>query len=389
METAISTLLALLGICYAFMMISILIGNLLAKNKRDKRYEYEPAVSILIAAKDEEENIAACLESTLAQNYPIEKLQIVVVNDRSTDNTQAIIEYYLQKAENLVSVTINEEPIWQTGKLSALKEGIKYCQGELILFTDADCVADPLWTKKIVSNFGQKDSDVGLVMGFSVPQKRGSEASLFAKLQAFDLSFLLNIAAGCVGLGKPASCIGNNVACRIEVLDDIGGFEALGYTLTEDAALMQAITRKTSWKVVCSYEPESVIVTKPALNLRQFYRQRARWLSGGQKACKWAIIPLQFVFLFHLLILTFTMISVTGLNFSPGLIICVALKFSSDLALSYMILKRLRRTELLKFFLAYEAFLMFYTSFVGLGSLFTRRVKWKGEILKAESGRRS
>ena len=109
-----------------------------------------PAVSIVIPARNEERNLEQALESVLALDYP--DLEIIVVNDRSTDRTGAILETMAERDARLAVLTIDDLPTGWIGKPYALHTGAQQARGEFILFTDADIVFDPTALQKAMAH---------------------------------------------------------------------------------------------------------------------------------------------------------------------------------------------------------------------------------------------
>jgi len=384
------TILFSLTAYYTGIVVSILIGTL--KLKRGSISAEKPFVSVLIAARNEENNIGKCLASLVRpateqgdeagfQDYPVDKYEIVVVNDRSTDNTLNIIKEFQEKYPNIHCLSIEIDPVDMTGKQNAVNEGLKICKGEIILNTDADCVVSPSWISSMVDNF---DEQTGLVMGYPVAHERHQKRRLFEKLQSLDLIYLVNYAAGCVGLGRAVSCIGNNYGFRRQVIDDIGGYENLGYTLTEDAALIQAVDKNTQWKIDVARDKESVIITEPAESLKRLYNQRSRWILGGRDTKAHSMILMHLIFAYHLFLLMSLPVGILFSIFSSKILLlsllsCIFVKLSLDTILSWRILRKLGRLDLLKFIVPYEGFLVFYSVLVGIGTMFAKSVNWKGQ----------
>ncbi len=96
-----------------------------------------PTLTVLVAAKDEEDNIETCLQSLLAQDYP--QLRVVAINDRSSDRTAEIIDRLAQRDERLTAIHIQELREGWFGKNNAMREGINSAKGDWLCFTDADC----------------------------------------------------------------------------------------------------------------------------------------------------------------------------------------------------------------------------------------------------------
>ena len=104
----------------------------------------------MIPARNEERNLEQALQSVLALDYP--DLEIIVVNDRSTDDTGAILEKMAERDTRLAVVTIDDLPTGWIGKPHALHVGAQQARGEFILFTDADIVFDPLAFQKAMAH---------------------------------------------------------------------------------------------------------------------------------------------------------------------------------------------------------------------------------------------
>ena len=406
----LSLIVTALTFYHAAVVITIFIGTLRVKPPRGKRtrpfaaLEGRPFVSVLVPARNEEANIKSCLDSLAKQDYPKDKYEIVVVNDRSTDNTYEIIKNFKrgsaplsplkEQAQNssegndepplsVVLVNIETLPAGMVGKQNAVKRGLAVCKGDIILNTDADCIAPPSWISRMVDSF---DELTGFVAGIVVNFEKGKKATLFAKLQSLDLIYLMNFAIGCIGWGKPASCIGNNIAYRKQALEDIGGYDSLGYTMTEDAALIQAVSENTKWNIKIALKGDTVIITKPVETLKDFYRQRARWILGGRDTKVKSMIFLQLALWFNLSLLVLFPFSIL---FSSRLLVVlscsVLTKLLLDSLLCFSLSRKVGRLELLKWILPYEAFLIFYSVLIGFGTMFARKISWKGQIYKRKT----
>ncbi len=102
-----------------------------------------PLLSVIIPARNEEHNIGSCLNGLVTANYPSDRLQILVVNDRSTDRTAAIVEEYAAKHPQVELVQGQPLPEGWTGKVHACWQGAELAQGEWLIFLDADSTVKP------------------------------------------------------------------------------------------------------------------------------------------------------------------------------------------------------------------------------------------------------
>lgn len=99
-----------------------------------------PPLSMLVAGKDEEENIERCLNGLLAQQYP--QLEVIAIDDRSGDRTAAIIDAVAARDRRLAALHVKELPAGWFGKNNAMRMGIEHARSNWLAFTDADCVFD-------------------------------------------------------------------------------------------------------------------------------------------------------------------------------------------------------------------------------------------------------
>ena len=144
METFLLVLASLTALFLLATLAELVRGNRLLKSLREVEPwtgPHFPAVSIVIAARDEERNIEEALRSVLAQDW--RPLEIMVIDDRSSDRTGAILDQMAATDPRLRIVHVTELPPGWLGKNHALQVGAEQASGELLLFTDADVVHDP------------------------------------------------------------------------------------------------------------------------------------------------------------------------------------------------------------------------------------------------------
>jgi len=126
-------------------------------NKRVKKGNYEPEITILISAYNEENSIEGTIKNKLYLDYPKEKLEIIVISDGSTDKTDEIVKQYKQQGVRL----LRQEP--RAGKTSALNMAVPKAKGEILVFSDANSLYATDAMNKLVQSFS--DPNVGYVTG--------------------------------------------------------------------------------------------------------------------------------------------------------------------------------------------------------------------------------
>ncbi|MFQ5510210.1 MAG: glycosyltransferase [Candidatus Krumholzibacteriia bacterium] len=246
-------------------------------NPADARYQ--PLVTVLFAAYNEEDHIEATIEGVLAIDYP--RYEIVVVNDGSTDDTmKKIVPYAKQGKVRLIHKHLNE------GKAMALNDAIPRTRGEIILIIDADAVPDVKILKRMVPHF--QSPRVGAVTG---NPRVANRSSLLSKLQAIEFTSIVSLQRrGARIWGKMLTMSGVVGAFDRNVLLDIGMFGP--EMATEDIDLTWRIQLKF---YEIRYEPRAIVWMRVPVSLRGLWRQRMRWALGlsqvvrrhTRSACTW------------------------------------------------------------------------------------------------------
>lgn len=327
-----------------------------------------PKVSIVVAIRNEEKNIISCLESLNNLIYPENKLEIIIIDDASADNTNQLVTEYIKNKSRFRLVTLEEVPNQSLkGKTRAMAEGIKISTGEIILTTDADCVVNPLWAKTIASYY--KD-DVGLVNGFTSQSVNGA----FSGMQAIDFIYLLFIASGTINLGKPVSCIGNNMSCRKKAYEATGGFENLPFSVTEDFLLLNSIHKLKKYKLIYPLNKDSLVISNPATSIRELLSQKKRWAVGGKEAPFRGILLMLWAFLTNLFII------LTPFFYSVIWLYLVLFKISIDFFVLLPVYRRLGLQKNLKYFPVFQIYYMIYVLVLPFVVLFNKKVKWKDRV---------
>ena len=200
-------------------------------------------VSVIVPARNEAGNIDACLRALVAQTYPSKRVEIIVVDDRSTDGTAERVGRWSRRSPHVRCVSVAER-YCDCPKKNALWHGMAQSRGEIVLTTDADCRPGPRWIGSTLAHFAP---DVGMVIGHAPLLKNEKALSGLLSLQALIVSTL---AAGSAGLGFPLTCSGRNLSYRRKAFDEVDGFAAIGHIVGgDDVLLMRRIAQKSAWKI--------------------------------------------------------------------------------------------------------------------------------------------
>jgi cellulose synthase/poly-beta-1,6-N-acetylglucosamine synthase-like glycosyltransferase len=266
---------------------------------RDRRRRVSPqgesrlSAEVIVAVRNEEENLPRLLGSLRAQTRT--DCLFLLVDDRSTDATPRILEEFCSEIGPRARVLRNSKnPEGLTGKQTALDLAFGAAKGDVLLFTDGDCVMSPSWVECMLGCF--RDPRVGVALARI---ELRAEGGFLERFQAFEQPLINQYNFGAAGLGVPMGGFGNNMAVRREAVNALGGFRALGYSVTEDAMLLDAICRAGSknplkprgatnprqrrgaWKVRVAVTEGAVAVTRPKQSWADFVNQHTRWNAGA------------------------------------------------------------------------------------------------------------
>ncbi|WP_373495605.1 glycosyltransferase [Aquiflexum sp.] len=267
---------------------------------KNEVYEFS-FVSILIPSRNEEENLPACLESIVKLDYPKDKLQIIFGDDRSTDETGAILKAFEDKNDHVKLVQIIEgDSAKMNGKANALSQMAKYADGEVFLFTDADCQVPQDWVRSMV--LAQTNTGAGIITGIT----HIKADKIYGKMQGMDWWLTLGMVKVMSDLGFSVTSMGNNMLITKDAYQAVGGFEGIPFSLTEDFEIARNIQTK-GFKVFQQVSSDNLIATKPQNGFLQLLQQRKRWMSGAMSLpLYWRLIlAVQVLFFPSILLLVF------------------------------------------------------------------------------------
>ncbi len=325
----------------------------------------EPTVAVIVAARDEELYIADCMQSLIELDYPASKLEIVIVNDGSSDRTREIAESFTGRHPGIKVVTTRPGRDNLRGKTNAVAQGIEACRGEFLMFTDADCVVPREWVRETVASF---DARVGIVGGFTMLKAQ----TLFEGLQALDWVYLFSLSSAMAGRRLPLTVIGNNLSVRRSAYAATGGFSMIPFSVTEDYALVQAIVTRTKYAVVFPVKKETLVTSRACRSLRQLYRQKQRWGVGGLDMVFRGLVMMLVGWLNRLLLVLTALLMPGAPLFAALVATCIV-----DLLFLWKPLKTFGRIGELKYFPLFELYFTIYVLALPFIAVLSRHVVWK------------
>ncbi len=231
-------------------------------------------VSVIICARNEEENLKNFLPKVLEQEYS--GFEVIVVNDCSDDDSYKVLGEYLQKYSNLHVSNITKDPKFTHNKKFAQFIGIKAAQNELLLFTDADCCPEsPKWIENMVSHFDEKTD---FVLGFGGYYAR---KGLLNKYIRYDSMVIAMQYLGMAIRGIPYMGVGRNLAYRRSFFFSKRGFGNYSHLASgDDDLFVNANSSKTN--TALEFRKESHTRSVPASSAGNFFKQKKRHLTTAR-----------------------------------------------------------------------------------------------------------
>lgn len=272
--TIFLVLLYALVVPYIGLMLMVVVG-LLRRNALPQSSD-TPSVSVVIPAHNEEAKLGATLASLAQQKY-VGGLEFVIVNDRSSDATESIIQRYVERDPRFRLVNVHLPSRRLSPKVNAVNTGIQASSGDIILTSDADCQYPEAWVAGMVSHF---EPDVAMVVGYVESTRAHDDATAVQRFESTDWLSLMMTSMALTHFGWKFASSANNQGYRRSAFEAIGGFGASGRAPSGDEDLLtQRMGRLQDKRIVFANTPEIRVYTQPMAGLYALLNQRRRWVS--------------------------------------------------------------------------------------------------------------
>ena len=327
-------------------------------------------ISVIVCAKNEEENVKNFIPILANQNYP--DFEIVLIDDASSDETLEIFEAFEKQYSNVKLVKVaNNEAFWGNKKF-ALTLGIKAAKNEYLLFTDADCYPNSAdWITQMSSQFTQQKT---IVLGYGAYEK--IKGSFLNKIIRFETLLTATQYFAWTKLGKPYMGVGRNMAYKREEFFKTNGFiEHMKLRSGDDDLFInQAANAKNT--TIC-YTPESFTYSTPKTSFKDWFTQKRRHVSTAKNYKSFDRIQLALFYATQLLFLIlpiillaflYQWILVLSLIVFRYIFAWISLGFSAG---------KLKEKDVMYWFPVIEIALIFTQLNVFITNTFSKPVHWK------------
>lgn len=329
-----------------------------------------PAVSVIICARNEIENLRTKLPLILEQDYP--EFELIVVNDGSEDGTQEFLEDLKLKYPHLRVSSIQKDSKFLRGKKLALTIGLKAAHHDIVLLTDADCEpAGKNWMKLMIRNYSDKNS---VILGIGLYKKT---KGLLNSIIRFESAFIAMQYIALTRIGKPYMGVGRNLSYRKELFFKNKGFAShLKLESGDDDLFISEVG--TSENCVVETNPASFTYSEPGKSWGQWINQKKRHLttSGMYKKSTLRILGFEYLsrmmlsisFIWLLIVLQERVLVLMVLSAYLLLVVIKAINF-------YLVFKTLNEKFLFLLSVIFEPLIPWIYSLMHISNIIDRKRK--------------
>ncbi|KAA3657116.1 MAG: glycosyltransferase, partial [Calditrichaeota bacterium] len=336
-----------------------------------------PTVAVIVAARNEEHNLPRLLHHLQQLDYPREKLEICIVDDRSTDNSAPILQSAREDMPNLKVLHVRNQIKDFAPKKRALDMAIRATRGEIIMLTDADCSPPPTWIREMLACY--KEESAG-VIGYSPYRFDKPMPKMLRKMLSLEFFSVAAVAAASVGLGTPATAAGCNLSYRRQTYLRAKGFEGIRHWVSGDDDLF--ILKVAEMKIgTWSYglSPEAFVPAAAPSTWRAFWNQRIRYAGKGAHYALPFVTALVAVYLFNVMLATSVPALFAGFTtFANVTIVAWLVKSLFEWRFLYTASKSYKNSHLLTWYIPTALLHPFYITIFGFMGTFSR-FTWRGD----------
>lgn len=328
-----------------------------------------PAVSVVVAARDEYHHLKKNLPALLSQDYS--DFEVIVVNHASKDETTEYLKEMQQTNPHLKVINIEQDLNFFHGKKFPLSIGIKSAKNDILVLTDADCKpVSNQWVRQMAQKY---DTNTEIVLAYGPYEK---EKGFLNKVIRYDTFMVAMQYLSYALAGMPYMGVGRNLSYRKSLFFKNHGFIS-HYDVSsgdDDLFVNQAANSKNT-KVVIN--DQSFVYSEPKHHWKDWFIQKTRHFSSGKKykrKFKWLLGGYNFSLAFFYLGLLGMLLTKTWL---PVVLGAFLIRFLSQLIIHHKILKRLHESQLLLFSLFWEPIYIPLLAFLGILGLTRKSIQWK------------
>jgi glycosyltransferase involved in cell wall biosynthesis len=265
----------LLVLIYVLLLLQLIRGTRQLKSFERTAIQPKTAFTIVVPFRNEQKNLPKLLASFSKLNYPHELIEIIMVDDFSTDASERVCIQWRIQHDTIDTTLLENLRLSNSPKKDAIARAMPIAKHDWIITTDADCMVNANWLLTI-DNYIQIHHPE-MIVGSVIYKTKNN---WFHQFQQLDLLSLQGVTMGTFGIGKPFMCNGANFAYTQSLFRALDGFNGNDKIASgDDVFLLQKAVVHSPEKVHYLKNEEAIVKTKPENDLYQLFMQRVRWAS--------------------------------------------------------------------------------------------------------------
>ncbi len=367
----------ILTLLYSLIIWLLTLGIIRKRVSPDRNNPPKKGVTVVIPFRNEKENLPEILNDLISQDYPVELLEIIFVNDHSTDGSADLLHSLIHAHGHIRCTDLPDE---RTGKKDALEYAVSQAQFDRIIQTDADCRVGVRFVRTHMNILKKQPADLvaGVVTTRQVQESDGRFLRAFERL---DLLSLTGVGAGSFSYRRPLLCSGANLSYSRQLYHSTRAFDPKERVSSGDDMFLMIGARRLRKQMVFLTSSDAVVRTKPVKSPAELIRQRIRW---GAKSRHYRMPDIQLVALLVALTNLIILISMVRLMIDSAAGEClpciIALKTLTDFALLFRMTGITAQRPTLWWFLPVSLIYYFFFLLVVAG-IISGAGLWKGRRL--------
>ncbi len=338
--------------------------------------DYSPStkISVIIVTHNEEENIEACIRGILNQDYPPSLFEVIVVNDRSSDGTEAIIRQF--DSSQLTLLNLSEHLEWihpPAFKKSGIELGVHHAKNEWIVVTDADCAHPAEWLRTVVYT-----QQLLVPVFLTAPIQIRDEKSLLGKMQEMENLTLMLITSAGIRSGLHDIANGANMSFSKNAFLEVGGYkDNYQFASGDDMFLIEKMRLHFPCQIAFIKSNSAAVISSAKKDWNSLISQRIRW-AGKNKGLHSPVINViwGFVGLYHIMLLiSFLLSFFLVITWWPFLILII-IKWIADFVLVRQSARFFKNESILFYFIPLQLMYMIYILILGWNMVAGKKSDW-------------
>ena len=375
-------IIGIFTICLALLYLGLILIYLhhwrrISHTKLPDTFIPSVTISVIIPIRNEADKIGVLLKTILANHYPSRLLEIIVINDHSTDDSLEVIKSIDAKNITVLSLEDFELPdTFNSFKKFGIEQANKIAKGELIVTTDGDCLVPPHWLEYFAYVYEIKEKS--FIAG---PVNFISGTKALVNFQALDFMGMMLVTGANTRRKSSMICNGANLGYSKSLFKKVGGYRDIALQASgDDIMLMNKVAERFQDQIYFIKNKNATVSTAAAPDWNAFVQQRLRWATKNSKSQDWFLkLELAIVYLLCISILVIPILFIMGWSHLTFVwIFIVIVKFIADWLLLSAATQFFGKKSLLYYLLSSFYIHTFYIAFIGSLSFFKRRFVWKG-----------